>query len=235
MGAHDGHRKRLKARFRQEGDKKLRDHELLELLLFYAIPRCDTNELAHTLIERFGSLGGVLSAPETALGAVPGVGANAALLLNVVSALRDRVNLQSETQDRQIRTSADAAAFLEPRYRNLDCECVYLLCLDGRSRVICCEELARGVATQVEISVRAVVEFALHNKAKGVILAHNHPDALPFPSREDEAVTLQILQALSTIGITLVDHIILSDTEYTSMADCGMLSNARGQYRSRGV
>ena len=232
MGVHDGHRKRLKARFLQDGANGLRDHELLELLLFYAIPRSDTNAMAHSLLDRFGTLQGVLDAPVDALETVPGVGAHAAVLLKTVAALHDRVTLSTDESDRLLMTSADAAAFLAPRYRDVDCECVYMLCLDGRRRVTCCEEVARGAQTQVEISVRKVVELALRNRAQGVILAHNHPDGSPLPSREDEIVTLQISQALSTIGIALVDHIILSDAEYLSLADCGILSNTRKPYHS---
>ena len=230
MGAHDGHRKRLKARFRSLGADALRDHELLELLLFYAIPRTDTNTMAHTLLDRFGSLSGVFRAPVAALCAVPGVGEHAALLLKAVSATHARVQMEGSTGNHLLDGSAAAAAFLAPRFQGLDCECVYLVCLDGRKRVISCEELSRGVPTQVEISVRRVVEIALHNSAQGVVLAHNHPDAAPIPSREDEIVTLQISQALATIGITLVDHIVLSDSEYVSMADCGILTHARKPY-----
>lgn len=230
MGAHDGHRKRLKARFRTLGDDALRDHEILELLLFYAIPRADTNATAHALIDRFGSLGGVFQAPAEALSTVPGVGEHAATLLKAVFSISSRIQIRESECDRVVDGSAAAAAFLAPRYHGLDCECVYLLCLDGRKRVTCCVEIARGATTQVEISVRKVVEVALHNGARGVILAHNHPDAAPIPSREDEIVTLQVSQALATIGITLVDHIVLSDSEYVSMADCGILTHARKPY-----
>ena len=132
-----------------------------------------------------------------------------------------------------METSGDAAAFLAPRYRDADCERVFLLCLDGRRRVICCEEVASGIPTQVELSVRRVVELALRNGAHGVVLSHNHPDAPPIPSREDEVVTLQISEALASIGITLVDHIILSDAEYISMADSGILVHARTPYQIR--
>ena len=232
MGAHDGHRKRLKARFLSEGPDALRDYELLELLLFYAIPRADTNVMAHTLLDRFGSLSGMFRAPIDALCTVPGIGEHAAVFLKTLSAIHARVLLQGRSGDHILDDSAAAAAFLAPRFHGLDCECVYLTCLDGRRRVISCEELSRGVPTQVEISVRKVVELALHNGAQGVLLAHNHPGAAPIPSREDEIVTLQVGQALSTIGIALVDHIILSDSEYVSMADCGILTHARKPYQS---
>lgn len=233
MGVHDGHRKRMKARFRQEGADTLRDHELLELLLFYAIPRADTNAIAHALLSRFGSLRGVFEAPVEALGTVPGVGEHAATLLKVMSAVHGRVQRQAMTASRTLSTSADAAAYLAPYFQDADCECVYLLCLDGRKRVTCCEEVARGVPTQVEISVRTVAELALRNAAKGVILSHNHPDAPPIPSREDEMVTLQVSEALSALGITLVDHIILSDAEYISMADSGILTHTRRPYHTQ--
>ena len=221
----------MKERFRSDGADSLRDHELLELLLYYAIPRADTNELAHSLMERFCTLRGVLEAPVEALASVPNVGDNTATLLKAVAAVHHRVRLESTEEERTLNTSADAAAFLAPRFLSADCECVYLLCLDGRKRVTCCELVARGEPTQVEISVREVVALALRNGAQGVILSHNHPDAPAIPSREDECVTLQIRDALSTIGVTLVDHVVFSDSEYVSMADCGILNNMRSPYR----
>lgn len=233
MGVHDGHRKRMKARFRQQGAEGMRDHELLELLLYYAIPRSDTNAVAHALLERFDSLQGVLDAPAEALSMVPGVGDHAATLLRVMAAVHSRVGHQTASGARTITTSEDAAAYLAPRFQKADCECVYLLCLDGRRRVSSCELVASGVPTQVEISVRTVAELALRNAAKGVILSHNHPDAPAIPSREDEMVTLQISEALAALGITLVDHIILSDSEYVSMADSGVLTHSRRPYHTR--
>ena len=231
MGLHDGHRERLKARFRTEGADRLQDHELLELLLFYAIPRSDTNEIAHKLLLRFGSLQGVLEAEIPALCTVEGVGENTATLLKSVSALYQRTELRAAQTVRVLSSAADAAEWLAPRYRNLDCECVYLLCLDGRRRILSCQEIARGVPTRVEISVRTVVETALKNAAKAVILAHNHPDAPAAPSREDEMITLRVSEALATVGITLMDHIILSDSEYVSMADSGILAHTRRPFR----
>ena len=228
MGAHDGHRKRLKERFLREGAERLQEHELLELLLFYAIPRSDTNETAHALLSRFGSIAGVAAAPLEALEAVPGVGANAATLIKTVDAVRQRIDRADEQGTMRILVSEDAAAILEKRFRGLDRECVYLLCIDARRRVLCCEQIASGSLSEVEISVRSVAELALRNGAQGVIVAHNHPDAPALPSREDELVTIQIMKALATIGVTLIDHIIVSDTEYYSMADNGALVATQG-------
>ena len=228
MGVHDGHRKRLKVRFLQEGAERLRDHELLELLLFYAIPRSDTNETAHALLSRFGSIAGVASAPAEALETVPGVGKNAALLLKAVAAVHRRIERADEQGGTRILVSEDAAAFLEKRFRGADKECVYMVCIDARRRVLCCEQIASGSLSQVEISVRGIAERALRNGAQGVIVAHNHPDGPALPSREDELVTGQILKALATIGVTLIDHIIISDTEYYSMADNGAFIATQG-------
>ena len=96
-----------------------------------------------------------------------------------------------------------------------------------------CQEIARGLPTQVEISVRRIVELALQHKAQGVLLFHNHINVGPRPSREDEVVTMQISEALSSLGITLADHIILSETEYFSMSESGALSHMRRPFSSQ--
>ena len=230
MGMHDGHRSRLRARFLTDGADRLQDHELLELLLYYAIPRSNTNELSHALLQRFGSLQGVLEAETASLCSVPGIGENTAILLKAIGAAHRRVERQSANGVRAIMSGADAAAYLAPRYRGLDCECVYLLCLNARKHVLCCEEIARGMPSRVEISVRRVVEAAMRSAASGVILAHNHPNAPATPSREDEMITLRVSEALATVGVTLVDHVVLSDSEYVSMADSGILIHARRPY-----
>ena len=233
MGAHDGHRKRMKARFLRDGADNLHDHELLELMLYYAIPRADTNTLSHALLDRFGSLRGVMEASVEALCDVQGLGAHGATLLKTCAAVYRRMEQQGAESICVLRTAEDAAAYIAPRYRDADCESVHLVCLDARGRVLSCQEIARGLPTQVEISVRRIVELALQHKAQGVLLFHNHINVGPRPSREDEVVTLQISEALSSLGITLTDHIILSETEYFSMSESGALSHMRRPFSTQ--
>lgn len=169
MGVHDGHRARMKARFVRNGLDNFDDHSVLELLLFYAVPRRDVNELAHALLDHFGTLDAVFEASYEDMMRVPGVGENVATLLTLIP------------------------------------------------------QVGRGVVNAAEVSVRAIVETALSQKAVSVILSHNHVDAYALPSREDELTTRRIRDALLLVGITLADHIIVCGEDYVSFADSGLL------------
>lgn len=224
MGIHDGHRERLRQSFLEHGLSGMNDINALELLLFYAVPRRDTNELAHLLLQHFGSLDGVFSASAEELCEVEGIGAYAASLLTLVPEIMKKSRLSKSREIRQIRSSDDAGEYLLPYFMNERDEVVYLLCLDSKRAVICCAEMGRGVVNAVDASVRRIVEKALKVKACSVIIAHNHPDGLALPSREDDLFTKCLYNALETVGIRLEDHIIVADEDYISIADTGMMA-----------
>ncbi len=224
MGIHDGHRERLRQNFLEHGLSSMNDINALELLLFYAVPRRDTNELAHLLLQHFGSLDGVFSASAEELCEVEGIGAYAASLLTLVPEIMKKSRLSKSREIRQIRSSDDAGEYLLPYFMNERDEVVYLLCLDSKRAVICCAEMGRGVVNSVDTSVRRIVEKALKVKACSVIVAHNHPDGLALPSREDDLFTKCLYNALETVGIRLEDHIIVADEDYISIADTGMMA-----------
>ena len=224
MGVHDGHRERLRQSFLEHGLTSMNDINALELLLFYAVPRRDTNELAHLLLRRFGSLDGVFSASVEELSEVEGIGTYAASLITLVPEIMKKSRLSKSREIRQIRSSDDAGEYLLPYFMNERDEVVYLLCLDSKRAVICCAEMGRGVVNTVDTSVRRIVEKAIKVKACSVIVAHNHPDGLALPSREDDLFTKCLYNALETVGIRLEDHIIVADEDYISIADTGMMA-----------
>ncbi len=223
MGVHDGHRDRLRQSYLEHGLMSMNDINALELLLFYAIPRRDTNEIAHRLLDRFGSLDDVFSAPAEELQEVEGIGENAAALLTLIPEIMKKSRVSKAREIRQIRSSDDAGAYLLPYFLNERDEVVYLLCLDTKRCVICCTEMGRGVVNSVDTGIRRIVEKALKVRACSAILAHNHPDGIALPSREDEVFTRALYNALETVGIRLEDHIIVAEDDYTSMADTGLL------------
>lgn len=223
MGVHDGHRDRLRARFLEYGLDNFNDLNALELLLFYAIPRRDTNEIAHALLECFGSLEGVFYASERELLQVPGIGTNAAALIRLVPQLMKKSALSRPDRREVIMNSSDAGRYFVPRFMYEQDEVVYLLCLDGQKRVIKCAEMGRGVFNCVETSIRRIVETALKYKSSSVILAHNHPDGLALPSSEDDMVTKQVSTALALVGVSLEDHIIVAGDDFVSFADSGIM------------
>jgi len=223
MGVHDGHRDRLRARFLEYGLDNFNDLNALELLLFYAIPRRDTNEIAHALLECFGSLEGVFYASERELLQIPGIGTNAAALIRLVPQLMKKSALSRPDRREAIMNSSDAGRYFVPRFMYEQDEVVYLLCLDGQKRVIKCAEMGRGVVNCVETSIRRIVETALKYKSSSVILAHNHPDGLALPSSEDDMVTKQVSTALALVGVSLEDHIIVAGDDFVSFADSGIM------------
>ena len=223
MGIHDGHRERMKARFREHGAEQFEDHQLLELLLFYALPRQDVNPLAHALLDHFGSLDNLLEASAEELCQVPGVGSNTATLLLLIPQIDRRYQIRKHETRRQILTAEQAGHCLMPFFRYAREEQVYLMCLDSRRRVLCCKCMARGEADCANVSVRALVETALSRRAAGVVLAHNHTSYVALPSADDLATTRQLKIALEAVNIRLLDHLIIAGDDFVSLADSGEL------------
>lgn len=215
---HKGHRERLKKRFLEEGLDHFTDVQVLELLLFYAIPQKDTNPIAHALLEHFGSLSQVLDAPVEELQKVTGIKDNAATLLALVTQLCRYYQVDS-AQRVEILNSLEACGnYLVPRFFGRTRETVFLLCLDAKCKVICCKELGEGSVNAASISIRKVVETALGANATSVILAHNHPSGLALPSEEDILTTKRLYMALDAVDIVLADHMVVADGDYVSMA-----------------
>ena len=219
---HKGHRERLKQRFLEEGLDNFTDIQVLELLLFYCIPRKDTNPIAHSLLAHFGSLSQVLEAPVEELQKVEGVGESAAAFLHLLQAVGYRA--LREAGDDTILNSVDSAgAYFQKLLRGERREVLYQVCLDAKGKVLSHKRLSFGTVSMAPVNVREVVENALYTDASGVLLAHNHPSGIALPSEDDRQITLQIRQALGTMGIELVDHIIVADNDFVSMAASGML------------
>ncbi len=223
MGVHDGHRARLRANFAENGLDGFNELNSLELLLFYAIPRRDTNELAHALLDRFDSLDGVFGASMRELMSVDGVGENTAALIRLIPEIMRKSRISKASEVKVIASSMQAGRYFVPRFLYQEDESLVLLCLDSQKRVISCVELSRGVVNSVEANVRKIVETALRYRAVCVIMSHNHPDGVALPSEEDNIITGQVSNALNSVSIPLVDHIIVAGEEYFSYADSGML------------
>lgn len=227
MGVHDGHRERLKESFLEYGLDSFNDINALELLLFYAVPRRDTNPIAHALIDRFETLGGVFRASEEELLEVPGVGKSAASLILLVPEIMKKSCVSDTKTIIQINNSDDAGKYLMPRYMNEQDEVAYMLYLDTQKRIIKCVEIGRGIVNSVDINTRFIVEAAVKCKASSVIISHNHPDGVALPSTEDNSSTAMIAKSLALVGINLADHIIVAGDDYISFADSGFMRMIR--------
>ena len=222
MGIHDGHREKMRRRFQETGLEGFADHEALELLLYYAIPRRDTNELAHRLLTRYGSLSALLQAPIEDLRRVEGVGESAAVLLKLVPAFVYKAQ-RSAGQETVLNATEKAGRYLLSCFAGERNEVIYQLCLDRKGKLLARKRLSEGGSAAAELNIRRLVENALLSSASAVILSHNHPSGIALPSREDYATTQQAQDALRTIGVELLDHIIVAEDDYVSLADSGIL------------
>ncbi len=222
MGIHDGHREKMRRRFQETGLEGFADHEALELLLYYAIPRRDTNELAHRLLTRYGSLSALLQAPIEDLRRVEGVGESAAVLLKLVPAFVYKAQ-RSAGQETVLNSTEKAGRYLLTCFAGERNEVIYQLCLDRKGKLLARKRLSEGGSAAAELNIRRLVENALLSSASAVILSHNHPSGIALPSREDYATTQQAQDALRTIGVELLDHIIVAEDDYVSLADSGIL------------
>ncbi|MBR3560115.1 MAG: DNA repair protein RadC [Oscillospiraceae bacterium] len=223
MAVHDGHRARKRAQFREHGLDAFAEHEVLELLLFYAIPRADTNPVAHRLLERFGSLDGVLAAPPEELERVEGVGANAATLLTLILPLVRRSRLTAGHTPVILGTTRAAGEYFVELFFGMREERLYEACLDAKGKLLRCVKVADGSVDAVNINIRVIVENALKCGASAVVLSHNHPSGVALPSADDNATTLAVYDALRTVDIRLLDHIIVADGDYVSIRENGLL------------
>lgn len=215
---HKGHRARLRERMLREGLQGFAPHEVLELLLCFAIPQRDVNPLAHTLLKSFGSLSGVLEAAPEELRRCPGVGENAAALLALMPQLTGYYMRDRLRERRRLCTASDAGAYCKTLFFGAANEAVYLICLDAQARVIHPALIRSGTIDEAPLYPREVVETALRHHAHSVLLAHNHPGGDASPSAADYDVTRTVLSALKVIDIRVVDHIIVADTGFFSMA-----------------
>ena len=217
------HRQRLRARFNQGGNTAVADYELLELILFRAIPRQDVKPLARTLIETFGDFSGVISAPHERLSDVDGVGASVITELKIVEAAAHRL-AQSKILDRPAISGWDAlVSYCRTTMAHRENEQFRVLFLDRKNVLIADELQAEGTVDHVPVYQREVVKRALGLNASAIILVHNHPSGDPTPSDADIAVTRQIEEAAATLSITLHDHLIIGAASECSFRASGYL------------
>lgn len=221
MNVHKGHRARMKRRFLEHGLESFEDHHVLEILLFYALPRVDVNPLAHNLLKQFGSLAAVFDAPLDELEKVEGIGRNAATLIKLIPQVARRYMISRASLSDILDSSEKAGRYLLPRFFGERDEVVYLVCLDAKCKVLNCRLMFRGSVNSASVSIRKIVETALSFNATSVILAHNHTSGIALPSREDQITTRRIEEALRAVDITLADHIIVADDDFVSLADSG--------------
>ncbi len=217
------HRKRLRQRFLSGGAQAMPDYELLELVLFRAIPRRDVKPLARALLDCFGDFNGVLSVPPDRLAAVSGVADAVITELKIIEAAAHRL-AHTRVQKRQVLSSWDALLeYCQTTMAHRETEQFRIFYLDSKNILIADEEQARGTVDHVPVYPREVVKRALQLNASALILVHNHPSGDPTPSESDITMTGAIQAAVQTMGITLHDHIIIGKSCELSFRSHGYL------------
>ena len=213
---HGGHRERVKEEFLARGVEGWSDHRVLELLLFYALPRGDVNPLAHELIDRFGSLDRVLDALPEELMKVKGLGEHAVTLLKLVPAVTGRY-LEGRTGPGSIiRTAEEAGQALAPYFYGARNEMVYILCLDAKEKLVGARKISEGNNTNSDVTIRRVAEECLALQASSCYLAHNHVSGIALPSPEDMNATAVVREALRPLGVEVLDHLVFVDWDFVS-------------------
>lgn len=214
---HEGHRDRMRNKYIDKGIDVFEQHEILEMLLFYAVPRKNTNGIAHELLEACGSLSAVFDAPVEIL-MKHGVSFNAAVLLHMIPDL-SRAYLTDKFDNEQKKiTNENIGEKMIRCFAGRMEECVYALFMDAKGKEIYCGLISKGSVNLAPIYSKELVSIAARCNAVTAIIAHNHPSGIAFPSKADIEVTKVIADALNAVGVKLVDHIIVADMEYISLA-----------------
>ena len=211
---HENHRERMKHRFLAEGLDHFEPHNILELLLFYAIPQKDTNEIAHSLMERFGSLAEVFDASYDYLVTVPGIKEHSATLIKMIPELSRRYVIEKNRVTTSLSSMEKIGRYLVDHYVGINVETVFLLLLDNKFNLIECVKIHEGSVNSSAITLRRLVETALFKRASMVVLAHNHPSGITLPSSDDLFTTREVKRAFDLMEIKLLAHIIVAGDSY---------------------
>lgn len=204
----------MRERCLQYGFGNFATHELLEMLLYYSIPRSDTNGVAHSLLERFGSLKGVCEASVDELLLVDGVGQQSAILLRLIPELMKRYAMEDISPREVYDSVGKLADYFVRAFIGLDHECLFMMLLNNRMNMIDCALISEGSVNSSTVPIRLMTQKSLFKKASSVVLAHNHPAGLALPSGRDIEVTETLLGAFDAIGVTLLEHLIVADGRF---------------------
>lgn len=229
---HKHHRRRVKERFLADGLECFSPHEVLELLLFYAVPQKDTNELGHRLIQRFGSINRVFSASYEELCAVPGMGDHAATLLRLLLPASAYIVSAGLSEEKGSFDTVDKVGnYLIKRYMGAREETVLLMLLDNRYSLIDCVRVHEGTVNSVSITARRLLEIAFRQQAAMAVLAHNHPGGMPIPSYEDLCTTKVLRDAFEAVGVPLLEHVLVAGEDFMPLIWQGRKENPIAEER----
>ena len=228
-GNHDGHRERMRDKLQEFGAESFKDHELIEMLLYYSIPRRNTNEAAHRVLDAFdGSLTKLVISDPKRISDLCGISTNSAALFTLIGEINKRVAIEKWDKKIVLDTPHVAGEYAISFLDNLSDEVVHVVCLNSALSVIKNFRASKGTADSALIEVRQVVEIALQYKATNIIIMHNHPSGNKRPSYSDIKFTSDCFKALSAINIGFNDHIIVAGGDYYSFSEDKIMPVRKG-------
>ena len=211
---HSGHRQRLKNKF-MSAKESFSEHEILELLLFYSIPRKNTNDIAHKLLDVFGSLNGILTADVNSLKLVDGLGENSAVFLNLLGYV-NKLTSMAKNNKSSLSTISEAKEKVISLFKGADHELFYVLYLNKKDLVTKIEKFDSGSKNSVQINLQELTKNVILNNPDSVIVCHNHFSKYPKPSADDDKLTAKLIYLLNSLKVNFYDHLIVSGDEIYS-------------------
>lgn len=227
LNLHANHRQRVKNRFIEQGSlDNFEEHQILELLLFYTIPRKDTNDLAHKILNEYGCLFDLLNAKPEEISKRCSISIHSAILLSMMpSIFREFLLSEQKKSNKSIVSQKQASEYFKALLLAKPIENFYILCLDINKKIIKAIKISEGNVNQSVVYIEKIISAAILHNAQYVVLGHNHPSGNKKPSESDFNITIRIVQALESVNIKVLDHIIIYNTGSYSIAAkdrCGM-------------
>jgi len=215
---HGGHRKRLKENFLENGLESFEPHNVLELLLFFSIPQKDTNDIAHALINEFGSVSAVFDAPYEDLLKVKGVGENTACLLKLIPEISRAYHTDKFDSNALVMSSKELEEYVKAQYIGCTVERVIAVCFDNTGKHKATKVISEGVENVAQVDVKRILQLVLKVNATNVVIAHNHPNGVAAPSRADLELTANLASVLSSIACRLSEHYIVAGDDCIALS-----------------
>jgi len=233
VSIHKDHRKRMKQKFLENGTDSFTEHEMLEFLLFFSKPQGDTNALAHTLLNTFGSINGVLNAPYDSLVEIDGVGEHTAIMLKFLPQIFKEYQATRSDKTQTLTTVGNCYELASKLFCNSVVEELYIVCLNAKNTVLSYKMIAAGNADRVEVNMRDITNFVLKNKSARILVYHNHPSEILEFSRNDISLTTTIFSSCILNEIDVLDHILYTHNGCISMHRLGIMSEIKQDVLNR--
>ena len=219
VNSHENHRKRMRERYRKNGANSLELHEFIELILYYAIPRVNTNNIAHELVNKFKTFNNILEADENALKEIHGISDSSALFFKILADIVKLYSLEQTLDIGDIKNRAYYEDYLVRYYKTETVEKVLLLNLNAKMDIISEDIICIGSVNSTQVDMNKLFKISLINNASNVILAHNHPNGIAYPSPDDIETTKRILNIFNEVNINFIDHYIIAGNQISSIRD----------------